>query len=124
VAAAIGSERFAVGGADGGRAAIWTSPDGQAWHAAARLPGGQGAGATVTALAATPEGRQWAGGVVDGAARVWSSAGGRDWAAVGLPGRALAPAGRAQVVALAAGLGRLLVVVQGTKGSVALMGRT
>jgi hypothetical protein len=111
---------FTVGGANGARAAIWSSVDGKRWQSAHPLPGGSGRGATVTALAAGPQRQQWAGGVVDGVPRLWRSTDGRNWATVALPAGVRA-AGSAQAVTLAYGAGQLLVVVQGSNGSVAAL---
>lgn len=110
---------FTAGGSNGDRAAVWTSPDGRSWHAARRLPDGRGAGATVTALASAPTGRRWAAGVVAGAPRLWTSADGTTWAAVALPAMAGATLGAVQGVTITTGAGQLLMVVQGTAGSLA-----
>ncbi|HEX3542821.1 MAG TPA: hypothetical protein VHT75_20500, partial [Acidimicrobiales bacterium] len=110
---------FTAGGSDGDRAAVWTSPDGRSWHAANQLPQGRGPGATVSALASSPTGRQWAAGTVAGTPRLWTSADGRTWAAVAMPAMARAALGAVQGVTLAAGARQLLMVVQGAAGSLA-----
>jgi hypothetical protein len=100
---------FAAAGSNSQRAAVWWSADGRAWHAADPLPGGNGAGATITSVAITAS-RRWAAGVVGGAPRLWSSPDGRRWAVEPLP--IGTPKSGAQFVTLAAGKGDLLVAAQ------------
>ncbi|MDQ1427449.1 MAG: hypothetical protein QOK39_925, partial [Acidimicrobiaceae bacterium] len=111
---------FLVGGSSGGSATIWTSDDGRQWRRADPLPGGTGPGATVTAVAGAPAHRTWAAGVVGGQPKLWRSLDGRHWDAVTLPGAALSSVGPAQL-ALVAAPGPVLVVVQGARGSVAVV---
>jgi hypothetical protein len=111
---------FLVGGSSGGSATIWTSDDGRQWRRADPLPGGTGPGATVTAVADAPAHRTWAAGVVGGQPKLWRSLDGRHWDAVTLPGAALSSVGPAQL-ALVAAPGPVLVVVQGARGSVAVV---
>ncbi len=127
-----GTGGFLVGGSSGGSATIWTSGDGRQWRRADPLPGGTGPGATVTAVApaavgarrgagaGAPAERTWAAGVVGGQPRLWSSFDGRHWDAVTLPAAALSSVGPAQL-ALVAAPGPILVVVQGARGSVAVL---
>jgi hypothetical protein len=120
--AALRGTGFVAGGSTEGSAgtvaALWSSPDGQQWRPAGALPAGRGPGATVTALA-QGAGYQWAAGVVGGTARLWSSSDGRRWTLRPLPASTWVGAARSVVLGDAGG--RLLVVVQGTRGSYAAM---
>jgi hypothetical protein len=81
-----GERGYVVGGSDGGRAAVWFSPDGVDW---AEVVLGWGAVLDVTV---TPSGfvavgsSQWPlfGGPPSGQAMVWASADGRHWEAAGV----------------------------------------